>query len=677
LAGPLHLAALQASLSDIEARHDILRTHIEERGGQAVQVVLPPGSAASLPVIDLEGLAPAQQEHQRRHLIWQQAHEPFAFHHGPLWRQSMLRLTPQRSMLLVTMHHLITDGWSVPILLEELRAGYLAHLAFSSGATAAVPGLPVLPIQYADYAQWQRAWVQGAYLETELAYWRDQLQGVEPLSLPTDHPRPAVQSFRGARLRQRLSPSLSQALRHLSRQEGVTLFMSLLAGWLIVLARYSQQRDLVVGTPIANRWHVEVEPLIGFFVNTLVLRCSVQEEQSVRELLKAVRTVSLEAYSHQEVPFEQVVEALAPQRDLSHMPLFQVMVASQPTIPDHLQWGELTVRLEETVLDAVKFDLAVLVQEGAQQIEVVFEYATDLFEASTISRMFRHWQQVLETLVQHPERKVGTISLLTPDEYRVQVEQWNTPTPRLPSHGACLHQLFEQQVQRTPDAVALVQQERLLSYQQLNEHANQLAHTLRRLGVGPEVVVGLCLRRSLDLVISILAILKAGGAYLPLDPEYPATRLAFMLNDCQPALLLSHQEFSSTLPPFAGVQLSVEQLWGELACQPTSRANLVGAAHPEQLAYIIYTSGSTGQPKGSLIPHQSIIGFIEGNPSMRLDHAQVHLQHSALSWDAFTLEVWPALLSGGCCVLSAYDHASFDELGQLIKTYGVQPLWVR
>ncbi|MFL5656682.1 MAG: amino acid adenylation domain-containing protein, partial [Ktedonobacteraceae bacterium] len=646
LHSPLDPAALQASLRMLETRHEVLRLRIEEHEGQAVQGLLPVGSSPLL-YVDLSGLEPQEREVERRRLARQEAQRPFDLVQGPLWRSRLLRLDAQEWVLLLTMHHIITDGWSAPILLQELG---LCYTAYSQGAPAA---FPQLPIQYADYALWQREWLQGERLEAELAYWREQLAGLEPLQLPTDHPRPNVQSSHGAHQSLHLSASLQQQLQALSRQEGVTMFMTLLAGWLLVLQRYSGQSDLAVGTPIANRSQAELEELIGFFVNTLVLRCSVGGEASVRDLLAHVRDVTLGAYSHQEVPFEQVVEALQPQRELSRSPLFQVMFTWQAVVPHSIHWEALTLQVEEPELDVAKFDLTLAVEESEQGIEAALEYNTDLFEPATVKRMLAHWQQALEALVQQPDQAVANLPLLTEAEQELLLREWNA-TERAYPEERCVQALFEQQAERHADAIALVQEEAHLTYGELNRRATELAHCLRQLGVGPEVLVGVCLPRRPQLLIALLAVLKAGGAYVPLDPSYPAERLAFMLEDAQLAVLLSHSGLKEQLPASA-----VPILWLDEPPQATddqSEAVTLAQVSVEQLAYVLYTSGSTGRPKGVAITHRSALSLLHwALQTYQREQLAAVLASTSMCFDLSIFELFVPLSCGGSVVL--VEHA--------------------
>ncbi|HEX4714733.1 MAG TPA: condensation domain-containing protein, partial [Ktedonobacteraceae bacterium] len=582
LHGPLNPVALQASLRMLESRNEVLRLRIEDHEGQAVQGLLPVGSSPLLH-LDLSGLEPQEREAELRRLAHQEAHLPFDLVQGPLWRSRLLRLEAHDWVLLLTMHHIITDGWSMQLLFQELTQGYLAHQQGSEAALAP------LPIQYADYALWQREWLQGERLEAELAYWREQLADLEPLQLPTDHPRPSVQGYQGAHASLHLSAALQQHLQALSRQEGVTLFMTLLAGWLLVLQHYSGQSDLAVGTPIANRSQAELEGLLGFFVNTLVLRCSVEGQTSVRELLAHVREVTLGAYSHQEVPFERVVEALQPQRELSRSPLFQVMFVGQQDVLPPQTWEGITLQEEEPELDVAKFDLTLAVGESEQGIDAALEYNTDLFEPVTVQRMLTHWQQVLEAIAQQPDQRVAELPLVTEAERTLLLDTWNA-TQRLYPQDVCVHALVEQQAQRQPEAIALVQGEAHLSYGELDRQADHLAHLLQQRGVGPEVCVGVCLERSLELVIVVLAVLKAGGCYMPMDASLPQERLLYQLHDAQVGIVITRQRLGESLTSCQAPLLYLDRDWQRLSQERPSTPQ--SPIQPENLAYVIYTSGS-------------------------------------------------------------------------------------
>ncbi|MBV9689028.1 MAG: amino acid adenylation domain-containing protein, partial [Ktedonobacteraceae bacterium] len=643
LLGPLNAFALAASLRRVEARQQVLRLYVAEHEGQAVQELLPAGRSPLLH-LDLSELAPTECDAEWRRLAHHEAHRPFDLRGGPLWRARLLRLETQEWVLLLTMHHVITDGRSMQLLLQELAQCYLAHQQSSQA-----PLVP-LPIQYRDYAVWQRQWVQGQYLQAELAYWRERLAGLEPLPLPTDHPRPSVQGTRGAREHLHLDACLHQQLQALSQQEGVTLFMTLLAGWLVVLQRYSGQTDLAVGTPIANRSQVELEGLIGLFVNTLVLRCTVEGQARVGELLAHVREVTLGAYSHQEVPFEHIVEALQPRRELSHSPLFQVMFAEQQDVLSQQNWQGVTLLLEEPLLEATPFDLSLFVQENDHGIDAWMEYRTDLFEPDTVKRLLGHWQQALQALVAQPEQRVDELCLVSQAERTLLLEQWHA-TQQVYPQERCLQAFFEQQTQQQPDAIALVHGERHLSYGDLNQRATQVAQRLQHAGVGPEVLVGVCLPRTASLLVALLAVLKAGGAYVPLDPRSPPERLAFLVADAPVALLLSHASLKGQVPAGSLPLLCLDEgsQQGDELYPPLAGPVL----SVDQLAYVLYTSGSTGRPKGVAITHRSVLGLIHwALQTYRPAQLARVLASTSVCFDLSIFEVFVPLSAGGCVVLA-------------------------
>jgi len=659
LSGTLQVRALEQAIKDIIHRHEILRTTFILHNGSPVQHISPFLSFTLL-VVDLSTLPLTQRENLALQLISREAHLPFDLAQGPLLRGELVRLGSQEHVLLLTMHHIIVDGWSLGLLLHELSLLYQALVQEQPSP------LPQLPVQYADYTLWQREYLQGVVREVQLAYWKQQLQYAPPMvELPTDRPRPAKQTFAGAHHHFTLSQELSHALEVFSRREGVTLFMTLLAAWQTLLFRYSGQEDLLVGTPIANRTHPELETLIGCFTNTLVLRTDLSGDPSFRTLLRRVREVTLEAYVHQDVPFEQVVEALQPQRNLSHAPLFQVMFVLQNAPREIIELPEL--RLCNLVVEqtTARFDLTLVVQEMGQGLQAMLEYSTDLFESTTIVRMITHWQRLLEGIVAHPESPISRLPLLSAEEQR-QVLAVCNPASETPGQVSCLHELFEAQVERSPDAIALVFEDAHLSYQKLNESANTLAHQLQTCGVGPNVRVGLCMGRSIEMIIGLLAILKAGGIYVPLDAVYPADRLSFMLADAQISVLLTQERLGGRLPQTNVRVLYLSSEGDATAGQNTNPRSALSAQHP---AYMIYTSGSTGRPKGALITHQGVCN---------LAHAQINafgtqpgdriLQFASLSFDASIWEIIMALCAGATLCLAAQDTllpgSAFVELLQ-------------
>ncbi|MDQ2695915.1 MAG: condensation domain-containing protein, partial [Pseudomonadota bacterium] len=586
LAGALDIAALDQSWREIQRRHAILRTTFRTAAGRPVQVIHPDAE---------QGIAvvAAQDQAEVRRLAMTEARRTFDLERGPLCRAVLARLSAAEHVLLISLHHIVTDGWSMGVFVRELSALYAA---FSAGQPSP---LPELPIQYADFARWQRDWLRGEALASELSYWRRQLAGApQALELPGDRPRPAVHTFRGDVAAFALSPELTHQLKQLSRQAGATLFMTTLAAFALLLSRHSGQEDLLIGAPIANRNRREVEPLIGFFVNTLVLRVDVSGNPPFRRLLERVRQITLDAYAHQDLPFEQLVEALQPARDMTRNPLVQVALAFQNAALPSLTLG--TVQAEPLDLDsgAVRFDLEFHLWEDNDRLTGHLLYYKDLFETATVHRLLGRFQTLLAAVAADPDRPIGHWPLLDAGE-RQRLLDWNRTAADFPQCG--LHRLFEEQAKRTPQAMAVAFGEQSLSYAQLNRRANHLAHYLRRLGVGPEVVVGICLERSPELLVGLLAVLKAGGAYLPLDPAYPPARLAYMLDDAGVAVLLTRSGLISAAAKTVCLNADQEAI---AACPD---ADPPGGADPDQLAYVIYTSGSTGRPKGAMNAHRGVV----------------------------------------------------------------------
>ena len=666
LAWPVLLQSINAMLS----RHETLRTSFVSKGGRPMQSV-----ATSLvvtpPMIDLGDLAKNERPLAFQHISEEEAQRPFDLAHGPLLRLTLVRLESEEYLLLLTFHHSIADGWSVNIFFRELN---MLYAAFQVGKPSP---LPELPIQYADYAVWQREWLQGETLEQELDYWKQQLAGIPAvLELPTDHPRPAVQTFRGARHFFKFSPSLAKALHALCRQKGVTLFMLLLAAFQTLLSRYSGQQDVVVGTPIAGRTQLELEGLIGFFANTLVLRSDLSADLPFSTLLEQVRDMTLEAYTHQEMPFDRVVEALQPERSLSYSPLFQVLFSFQkiaPALPlTTSEASALHVQDVNTKMGAAKFDLSLFIFEEVDRLSGELEYNTDLFEKATIERWAEHLHILLESIVAHPEQQLSALPLLREKERQELLDRWSEMQPSTTAFQ-CIHQLFEEQVERRPNAVALVSAEgKKQTYVEVEQQANQLAHHLLKLGIGPEKRVGVFMERSPQVVIALLAILKAGGAYVPMDPAYPVERVEFMLADAQVKVLLTQQDLFasiSTAKPLDIENLKVlclDRDQDSVSREPTTRP--VSGVVPGNLAYIIYTSGSTGQPKGVGVCHQQVVRLLivsqgggfpkpsrrEGHPSISFDEQDCWTLFHSIAFDFSVWEMWGALLYGGRLVVVPY-----------------------
>ena len=618
LHGTLQVDTLRQALDALVTRHEALRTTFAVVHATPVQVVAEQWSV-QVPVIDLTAEPETEREMQSQQLLQQEIHRTFDLSRDLMLRVLLLRLRAEEHILLLTMHHIASDGWSMGVLFRELAVLYDAC------STGRASPLPALPIHYADFTVWQQQWLQGEVLATQLAYWQQQLTGAPPvLDLPTDRPRSALQTLHGSRQFVVLSPALSHALKTLSQQAGCTLFMTLLAAFQTLLYRYTGQEDIVIGTPIANRTRAELDGVIGFFVNTLVLRTDCAGNPTFRALLGRVREVCLGAYAHQDLPFEKLVEALQPVRDLRYPPLFQVMFALQNVPRDVFKLAGLTVSPVEIDPGTAKFDLTLFMFEEGEALRGVLEYNTALFEATTIHRFIGHFQTVLESIVANPEQTIATLPLLPATERQYLLREWNE-TPLAYPHEACIHELFVRQVERTPEAIALICDDQPLTYRELNQRANQLAHYLRASGVGPEVLVGICVERSLEMVIGLLGILKAGGAYVPLDPAYPQERLAFMVEDAQVAVLLTQQPLvealpRATVPPMPHSHerehtplpihcpptiICLDTDWEVIARERTTNpTNWAAAEHP---AYVIYTSGSTGIPKGVLGLHRATL----------------------------------------------------------------------
>src|SRR5579859_2038844 len=640
LVGVLDLATVERSLAAIAARHEVLRTTFEMQDGQPFQVIHP-AQEFSLPLIDLRDTA--EPDRAAREWLIQEALRPFVLATGPLWRASVLRVGKEDHVLSLSMHHIISDGWSIGVFVGEFVTLYETAVRGQEAV------LPALPVQYADYALWQRDWLQGRVLTRHVDYWRSQLAELPTLQLPTDHARPAVQSTCGAGLNWELSQELLADLKMLSNEQGSTLFMTLLAAFQVLLSRYSGQTDIAVGSPIANRTRNELEGLIGFFVNTLVLRSHWSGDVRFVDLLAQVREVCLGAYAHQDLPFEKLVAELQPVRDMSRSPLFQVMFVLQNTPQSDLHLPDLRVVGFQIDTTTAQFDLTLFMTETPQGLSASLEYNTDLFDAETIVRMAEHFQTLLAGIVADPQRRLSELPMLSERERQQLLVEWNATQTDYPQQ-LCIHQLFEQQVERTPEAVAIVFGEEQLTYAELNARANQLARYLQDLGVGPEVIAGLCVERSLEMVIGLLGILKAGGAYLPLDPIYPPERLAFMLEDAQVPVLLTQQSLVASLPPIQGQIVLLDADWPIIAHHNAD--NIISAVQPQHLAYVIYTSGSTGRPKGVMIQHRSTLAFLAwAQQTFLLSPSDTLLASTSICFDLSVFELFLPLAYGSSIVL--------------------------
>ncbi|SEU42919.1 Non-ribosomal peptide synthetase component F, partial [Myxococcus fulvus] len=666
LEGSLDVEALRQSLRALVQRHEVLRTHFIVRDSQPIQVIRPEAEV-ELPVVELGGLDGQPREAEARRLMREEALRPFDLARGPLVRASLLRLDARQHLLLVTVHHIISDGWSTEIMVRELGAFYRQ---FSGGEAAQ---LAALPIQYADFSVWQRQWLDGERLRGELDWWREQLTGAPAaLELPTDRPRPAAQTEHGAVLPIELSGSLSNAVKALAQREGATPFMVLLAAWQLVLSRYSGQNDVSVGSPIANRNRAETEGLVGFFVNTLVLRSSIDTQRTFRELLGQVRLSTLAAYEHQDVPFEKLVEELQPQRDLSRSPLFQVTLTLQNTPSATLTLPGITLTQLPPELETSKFDISLLLEEGSGGFAGVFNYNTDLFDAATIEGLSRHFSVLLTEAVSTPDTQLARLPLLTSAEKQQVLSTWNE-TARAYPRSASVHALFEQQVTRSPDAVAVVSGDEAVTYSQLDARSNQLAHHLRALGVLPGSRVAVRLDRSADLIVSLLAILKAGASYVPLDKAWPSERLSFVLRESAAGVLVSHSDVADDLPAFGAVLLLVDEEASRIARRPTTA--LASEVTGDDLAYVMFTSGSTGEPKGVCVPHRGVTRLVSSS-FIHFGASEVWLHAAPVAFDASTLEIWGALLHGSKLVLAPPHSLSLEELGAVLVREKVSSLWL-
>jgi amino acid adenylation domain-containing protein len=645
LTGRLDAQALGRTLTEVVRRHEVLRTTFANVDGEPVQVIHPP-APVRLEVEDLSGVEGQAREAEAMRLAAAEARLPFDLSTGPLLRARLLRLDEEEHVCLLTLHHIVSDGWSMGVLVREVAALYEAY---SRGEGSP---LAELAIQYADFAVWQREWLRGEVLERQLNYWRGQLAGAPPvLELPTDKPRPAVQTYEGMSEPLTLSPELLKQLKVMSQREGVTLFMTLLAAFQVLLSRYSGSERVVVGTPIANRNRGETEPLIGFFVNTLALHTDLSGNPSVRELLRRVREVCLGAYTHQDVPFEKLVEELEPERNLSHTPLFQVMFALQNAPAEALKLSGLKFDPLPSENGTAKFDITFLTQEdGGGGLCGAIEYNTDLFGADRIRRMAEHFRSLLEGMAADPSQPLASLKLLSPAELRQTLVEWNATTADVPEVG--LPALFESQAERTPGEIAAVYEGQRLSYAELNARANQLAHHLRELGVGPDVPVGILVGRSLEMAVGMLGILKAGGAYVPLDPAHPAERLSFMLKDASARVLLTERALLDRCSPADLPVVCLDADWDKLAVQPET--NPTACVLPDNLAYVIYTSGSTGRPKGIGLSHRALVNLIQWHFTVLSRGGRV-LQFASLGFDASFHEMFAAWASGGTLYIASEE----------------------
>jgi len=638
LYGHLDVEALQQSLNRIVARHEVLRTTIVTVDGLPKQLIAPTRTV-ELPLVDLRELTHTNRDAEAHRLVIDTIKRPFDLSRNLMLRVLLLRLADQEHVLLSVKHHVASDGWSSGIFWQELSAFYQSII---SGRPCL---LPELPVQYADYAIWQREYLQGEVLNRQLFYWKKQLDNTPILELPLDRPRPATQTYRGSRQSLTFSQNVSDGLKALSRDQGATLFMTLLAGFKVLLHRYTAQDDIVVGSPIAGRTRQELEGLIGFFVNSLVLRTDLSGDPTFKELLGRVRKVAVGAYAHQDLPFEKLVEELQPERSAALSPFFQVVFAVRNDPRHTSKLTGLTMTPFEISGGTSKSDLYLSIMDDHDNLRARCEYKTDLFNAATIDRFLRHYQTLLEGVLANPDCRISDLPILTEPEKQQIFVNWNRTEQEYPK-DRCVHQLFEEQAERFPDAIAVTTDKQNLSYGELNRRANQVAHLLKNLGVGAESIVGICMEHSLELLVGLMGILKAGAAYLPLDPLYPMRRLAFMMKDTDAKVLVTQKSFVSNFADYKNPVVCFDRDSADIARQ--SEVNPAANIDPQNLAYVIYTSGTTGVPKGVMVAHRSLVNYLTWfNQEVLRKDLKCLPALTNLAFDASLKQLFGPLLRGG------------------------------
>jgi len=655
LKGPLNVSALERCFNEIVRRHEVLRTVFQAVEWEPKQVIMPEVHL-SISVLDLMGQSHLEQETRLSSLAEEEAQRPFDLSRGPLLRLNLLRFNEDEHGLLIVMHHIISDGWSKGIFIEETATLYKAFLAEETSP------LPELRIQYADFAIWQRERLKGEYLERQLVYWRQQLSGVsEVLALPTDRPRPPFQTFQGAEHRLVLSEELSKNLHAISRQEGVTLFMTLLGAFQSLLYRYAGNEDIVVGAPVANRTQFELEPLIGCFVNTVALRTHMSDDPTFRELLARVREVTLGAYSHQDLPFEKVVEVLHPERDLSRTPLFQVMLVLENIAMPALELAGLSITPVHIASKNTQFDLTLIITEGSDGINCVFEYNTELFDQATVLHLADRFHLLLSAIVTQPDSRISALPLLTPPELQRLLVEWNDTAAAAPPYNS-ITEWFTEQAERTPAAIALEYADQQVTYRALNERANQIAHRLSRLGARGEALVGVCIQQSFEQIAAILGVLKAGAAYVPLDPTYPKARLDFILQDIQATVVLTVEHLVRMFNNCNAQIVCIDTDWPPLDGESKENLPRIVEGVTDHPAYVIYTSGSTGTPKGVVITQGNLLHSTAARANHYHESVEKFLLLSSFSFDSSVAGIFWTLCSGGTLVLLPVDNGWHQRL---------------
>ncbi|MCU0643016.1 MAG: condensation domain-containing protein, partial [bacterium] len=665
LKGKANIPALEKALNEIVQRHEVLRTTFAMENDQPIQVI-----DAEMPIkleqIDLRHLPASEREQEAMRIAKEEAQKPFDLTTGPLFRVTLLQLADQEYFMILVMHHIVSDGWSLSIFIQEVAILYKVLVAGHPSP------LPELQVQYADFAHWQRQWMQGKVLEDQLSYWREQLRDAPPvLNLPLDHPRPGYQSTNGRTHFFDFPDHLRQAIDAMAKQEDVTLFMIVLAAFNALLFRYTGQADICVGTPIAGRNRRETESLIGFFVNTLVMRADLSGNPTIRDLLKRVKNVAVGAYGHQDIPFETLVEKLQPERDMAISPFFQVMFVHLDTTTQTLKLPDITIEPRQIDSGTAKFDLTFVIEENEEKLAGQIVYNTDLFEPATIERMAAQFQVLFDGMVKDVERRISELPLISESEQVQILENWSrAPQEFYSPQSKSIGELFEAQVKKASDEIALIYENEKLNYQELNERANRLAHHLMDYGVAPEALVGICLEQPMDMIISLLAIFKAGGAHLPLDPAYPKERLAFMIEDSAVPAIITEDNLLELLPDNGSRKICLNRDQEMIAKQ--SKKNPTQRAAVENLAYVIYTSGSTGKPKGVMISHGAIadhcLNMKDYYELKATDHV---LQFASMNFDASLEQILPTLISGAKLVLRGTEIWSPREFQQNISNYGL------
>jgi amino acid adenylation domain-containing protein/non-ribosomal peptide synthase protein (TIGR01720 family) len=667
LSGRLDFDALRSSLAEIVRRHEALRTCFPDIDGRPSATLLPTG-ALDIPIDDLSQLDERGRREQVSRLCEEEARRPFDLSAGPLLRLRLLRLEEFDHVALLGMHHIVADGWSMGVLVDELSRLYGAFVRGRASPLAE----PTL--QYGDFARWQEHWLTEDAALDQRRWWSERLAGLTPLDLPTDLPHPAEPSHRGASYAFSVPSRVASALGDLGRREGATVFMTLLAAFSVLLHRYTGQEDIVVGSPVANRNRREFEPLIGLFVNSLVMRCDLSGGPSFLTVLRRVRDFSVEALARQDLPFDELVKALAPERDASSNPLFQVMCSVESAPIGALRLPALTLTPVEVETRVAKFDLLLNISETANGLlAAAFEYATDLFEADTVARLAGHFTTLLEAIAADPHQCISMLSMLTTDQrYQLEIE-WNRTETAFP-RDKCIHDLFEIETQQYGEAVAVEFLDSQLSYRDLDISANRLAHRLRDLGVGDGQRVALLMERSLEVAIAFLGVLKAGGAYVPLSPDDPDERLALLLRDLAPSVVLTQARFAERLLSSGCPVLRLDEDWPAIAtCNAAPPPYMTT---PDSLAYVLYTSGSTGAPKGVCVSHRSVVRLVKGTNYARFGASEVFLQLAPLAFDASTFEIWGPLLNGGRLAVAPPHRPTLSEIGQCIRQHRVTTLWL-